>query len=206
MSDLEANALFPPSRPRPRRSPSHDDASDTSSIHSADADLSDADELPRSSSSPSPGGFPSRRAYTLDTRPARSLASSALSTLQRGAGGAAEALGWGTERGMRALRGEGEKSAGIARAFWGLRKGERAGGIKLGGGEGALPDEGDSVEVRPARAQTAEAGSRAESRPPSSAASTTGTALFDIGDDAETGDAVELPSQFTLATPGSTPK
>ncbi|GAA6052388.1 hypothetical protein JCM3770_000218 [Rhodotorula araucariae] len=195
--DLEANTLFPPSRPRSRSSPSGDDLSDTSSVHSADADLGDGvvdgDERLHASFSASPGGFPSRRAYTLDTRPARSLASSTLATLQRGAGGAAEALGWGTERGMRALRGEGEKSAGIARAFWGLRKGERAGGIKLGDNEAAGRHE-------ESHAGTAAAPNRPEQ------ASSRGGSLFDIGDDVETGDAVELPSQFTLSSQGSTPK
>ena len=168
---------------------------------------------PLLASSPTQSGspFPTRRAYTLDTRPALSLASSAFSALQRTAGSATEALGWGSERGMRALRGDGERSDGIARAFWGVRKGDRAGGIRLGAG-GAPPasgagrssykesEEGRGTEVR----DGARGGSRAGVH--SSTPSASSAALFDIGDDADPGDAVELPHQFSLSSHGSAPR
>lgn len=51
-----------------------------------------------------------------------------------------EALGWGRERG-KSYRGEGERDDGIARAFWGTRRDNRVGGIRLGGG-GAGPRRG----------------------------------------------------------------
>ncbi|TNY22776.1 hypothetical protein DMC30DRAFT_414786 [Rhodotorula diobovata] len=205
--DLEANSL--PSRPRARRArPSQDDLSDSSSVHSVlDDDDDDDDELPRYTSSPllSPGrgnssSFPSRRAYTLDTRPAASLASSALAALQRGT----DALGWGAERGVRALRGEGDKSDGIARAFWGVRKADRTGGIRLGGaGEaGTLRREDAAAYEGADKAGTRESRGHLSTASTSSAA---GSALFDLGGDADPGDAVELPNQFSLSSQGTTP-
>lgn len=177
--DLEASLASPTfhSRPRPRTRPSQDDISET---HSGDEDDEEEDEFAQSSLSPS---FPSRRAYTLDTRPAQSLAASAYSALQRGG----EVLGWGTERGMRALRGEGEKRDGIARAFWGLRKGERAGGIRLGGADG-----GGSLSSESLASSARDTGRGTHGRTDS----TGSQAIFHVGDDAEAGDAVELPHNF----------
>ncbi|GAA5836030.1 hypothetical protein JCM9279_002168 [Rhodotorula babjevae] len=215
--DLEAASRLPSSRPRPRRSRASQD--DLSDLSTGDDDDDDDDDLPRSTRSPllasssalSGSSFPSRRAYTLDTRPVLSLASSAFSALQRTAGSASEALGWGSERGMRALRGDGERSDGIARAFWGVRKGDRAGGIRLGA-DGAAPaggarrwddDERDEVRGTEVR-EGARSGSRGGGH--SSTPSASSAALFDIGDDADPGDAVELPHQFNLSSHGSAPR
>ncbi|KPV76337.1 uncharacterized protein RHOBADRAFT_52359 [Rhodotorula graminis WP1] len=217
--DLEAATRSPSSRPRARRSrASQDDLSDLSTGDDDDDDDDDDDLPPRSTrspllaSSPTQAGspFPTRRAYALDTRPALSLASSALSALQRTAGSASDALGWGSERGMRALRGDGERSDGIARAFWGVRKGDRAGGIRLGGAGGATPAGGASrwedEEVEAGRGTEVREGARgSRGAGHSKTASGSSAALFDLGDDGDPGDAVELPHEFSLSSRGTAP-
>ncbi|BGO90311.1 hypothetical protein NBRC10512_004128 [Rhodotorula toruloides] len=202
--DLEADPLASPSsrRPRPHRSFSRDDTSDVSSVHSLDDD-----ELPAPSftrlASPSP--FPSRRAYQLDTRPARSLASAALSSLQAGVSSAADALGWSAERATSAMRGEGQKGDGFARAFWGLRKDERTGGIKLGEGNSREDDELRGVGGKAARvlgiSSSPPRATRTHGR--SDLVATDGSgALFEVGEEEDGADAVELPAHFSLGAGG----
>ncbi|GAA6037903.1 hypothetical protein JCM8097_009482 [Rhodosporidiobolus ruineniae] len=220
--DLEANpfdALRASSSSRRRPSPASDDASDASSVHS------DADELPASS--------PSLQRYSF-APPASSagkagkLASSAVEQVQRGVGSVAASLGWGEDgRGPWASAGgagEGgkEKSAGIAKAFWGLRAQDRTGGIKLGGESGTggrseprseLSGVGGAISriFDVAGAGRAGSGSRSgggctpaggsgHHRSASASSATSGTALFDLGDDAELHDAVELPTHFSLSS------
>ncbi|GAA5899323.1 hypothetical protein JCM8208_001616 [Rhodotorula glutinis] len=218
--DLEAATRSPSARPRPRPRPSRasqDDLSDLSTGDDDDDDDDDDELHPRSTrspllaSSPTQSGspFPSRRAYALDTRPVLSLASSALSALQRTAGSASEALGWGSERGMRALRGDGERSDVIARAFWGVRKGDRAGGIRLGGGGAASAGgagrwEDNGVEGGRG-AEVREGGRSSRGGGHSTTASGSSAALFDLGDDAGPGDVVELPHEFSLSSRGTAP-
>ncbi|BGP23485.1 hypothetical protein JCM10295v2_002381 [Rhodotorula toruloides] len=201
--DLEADPLASSSsrRPRPDRSLSRDDISDVSSIHSLD------DELPASSTSrfASSYPFPSRRAYELDTQPARSLASSAFSTLQTGLSSAADALGWSAERATSAMRGEGQKGDGFARAFWGLRTNERTGGIKLGEGSSREDDELRGVGGKAARVLGISSSPPRETpthgRSDSVATDASG-ALFDVGDEEDEENAVELPAHFSLGAGG----
>ncbi|KAK4331670.1 hypothetical protein RTBOTA2_001148 [Rhodotorula toruloides] len=202
--DLEADPLASPSsrRPHPHRSFSRDDASDVSSVHSLDDD-----ELPAPSSTrfASSSPFPSRRAYQLDTRPARSLASSAFFSFQSGLSSAADALGWSAERATSAMRGEGQKGDGFARAFWGLRKNERTGGIRLGEGSPREDDELRGVGGKAARvlgiSSSPPRQTRTHRRSDSVATDGSG-ALFEVGDEEDGADAVELPAQFSLGSGG----
>ncbi|GAA6002266.1 hypothetical protein JCM10207_003154 [Rhodosporidiobolus poonsookiae] len=203
---------------RPRSSPlaaDEDDASETSSVHS------DADELPAPS--------PSLRTYSFaGPGPSRS-AGRLASTVQRGVASALDTLGWGQDGAGGVLRGAGDKSAGIARAFWGLRKQDRVGGIRLGAGEdleagqsrsasrgrgnsreselsgvaGAVSRIFDVAGGQRERERASLARSSGHHRSTSASSNASGTALFDIGDDADAGDAVELPTHFSLATPST---
>ncbi|BGP30792.1 hypothetical protein JCM10296v2_002549 [Rhodotorula toruloides] len=202
--DLEADPLaFPSSRrPRPHRSFSRDDTSDVSSVHSLDDD-----ELPASSSAhlASSSPFPSRRAYQLDTRPARSLACSAFSSFQTSLSSAADVLGWSAERATSAMRGEGQKGDGFARAFWGLRKNERTGGIKLGEGSAREDDELRGVRGKAARVLGISSSPPRETRTHgrSDSVATDGSgALFEVGVEEDGADAVELPTHFSLGAGG----
>lgn len=203
--DLEADPFASPSsrRPRPRRSLSRDDTSDISSVHSLEDD-----ELPTSSSSTrfaTSSPFPSRRAYELDTRPARSLASSAFSSLQTGLSSAADALGWSAERATSAMRGEGQRGDGFARAFWGLRQNERTGGIRLGEGSSRDEEQLRGVGGKAARVLGISSSPPRENRSHgrSDSVATDGSgALFEVGDTDDGADAVELPTNFALGAGG----
>lgn len=148
------------------------------------------------------------------------------------ASGALDTLGWGAEgRGAFAAGARnGDKDAGIARAFWGTRQSERAGGIKLGASgsgptplirqqQGGLSGFGGLLER-----VTDVAGSRlppssayAYSNPPpisprrappapssrssSRRSSVVDVGLFELGEEDGNEGAVELPREFELSDP-----
>lgn len=73
-----------------------------------------------------PTGFGRRSAW--------SVAGQAGGKMKQLAGGAIQTLGWGGDRPARGGA-RGDRDPGIASAFWGTRKADRIGGIRLGGGE-----------------------------------------------------------------------
>ncbi|BGP14571.1 hypothetical protein JCM10213_001920 [Rhodosporidiobolus nylandii] len=215
--DLEAD----PFSTLPRtHTPSADSDSDASSAHS------DADELPHPS--------PSLRSYSFAPSPSPArFARSAAEKVQSGVGGVLETLGWGS-RSASALGGSGqrgEKTAGIARVFWGVRKQDRTGGIRLESGRGLgdssssdtdrrseLSSVGGAIsrifDVAGGRRGGSGSGVRSQERTAggvvgrhhrstSASSAASGTALFDVGSEAEVGDAVELPAHFSLSSSSS---
>ncbi|GAA5868619.1 hypothetical protein JCM8547_003757, partial [Rhodosporidiobolus lusitaniae] len=174
-----------------------DDASETSSLHS------DADELPASSPSLTQHPPQSRRSYSFlpptsssssSSSSSAQLASSAVAQVQRSVGSVLDTLGWGAGGRGGAFRGEGDKSAGIASAFWGLRKDERTGGIRLAGGNGMRRDQ--ESELGGGGVRGGGRAGRGHARSQSAASDSSGTALFDLGDDAD--EPAELPTDFSL--------
>ncbi|GAA5884503.1 hypothetical protein JCM6882_005279 [Rhodosporidiobolus microsporus] len=203
-----------------------DDRSDTFSIHSPDRDDFSAPSASLRSYSFAPSGTTTR------------LASSAAEQVQRGLGSVLDTLGWGSNSSPASggARG-GEKTAGIAQAFWGLRRQDRTGGIRLGGRAGDdneaaggpspasarlgrrnelsgvggaisrifdVAGSGSSRTASPStRASSAARSGSGHHRASSASSVSSGTALFEVGNDADAGDAVELPTHFSLATPSS---
>ncbi|ORY79346.1 hypothetical protein BCR35DRAFT_304768 [Leucosporidium creatinivorum] len=128
-----------PSYPSSIRLPSHDLTPSSFSLrHPTGSPDSDSD------SSSSDDGLPTTRSHvvggvdTSDELPlpyrrqgAWGVVSSASSEAMKLASSAWEGLGWGGDR-ARGYRTEGERDDGIARAFWGTRRADRTGGIRLG--------------------------------------------------------------------------
>lgn len=179
-----------------------DDFSDTSSHHSNE------DELPV----PSPvlGGLSSlgggrKKSYAIAPS-SKHRVETAVEQVQRGVGNVLETLGWRGGEGVGEWGGAGRGGAGgagegIARAFWGVRRQDWTGGIRLGeggfsssggGGGGAGGRRNDNPPPVPPKPH-------ARSQSTSSAASTSSVALFDLGDDVEA-DAAELPTDFSLSS------
>ena len=141
------------------------------------------------------------------------------------ASGALDTLGWGATpvaSWSSGGAGKGDKDAGIARAFWGTRHGERAGGIKLGGPtsppsrpQGGLSGFGGLLErvtdvagsrLPPSTYSTLPPSPRrAPPSPSSRSSSRRGSAvsegLFELGEEDEGEGAVELPREFELSDP-----
>lgn len=113
-----------------------------------------------------------------------------------------ETLGWIGEGKEREW--SGSRDAGIARAFWGVRRKDRTGGIRLGGeeergrveeGRRGAQGFGGSVLERVGDVGPAAAANSALPMSPRASSSPT---LFDLGEEDEEADAVELPMQFSL--------
>lgn len=155
-------------------------------------DLDDnADELPATSPQPRPS--------------VPQLASKGIRT-------ALDALGWtGAGGSGGGVGGQGPHSdAGIARAFWGLRKKDQRGGIRLGDDDEANP--GGAAAARRQRKPLelvlpaplverlpAVPSSPGRGRvPPQSPRASSSPTLFDLGEEEEEQDAVELAHEFKL--------
>ncbi|GAA5967228.1 hypothetical protein JCM11641_000482 [Rhodosporidiobolus odoratus] len=232
-ADLEANSPASlPNRRRRTRTQTRHRSSSSASADSSDSDSSslhsDADELPASSPSVHTFGFatPSSTSRLNGTH----LATSAAGKLQRGVGNVLASLGWGAANGPTtpATSRNGEKTAGIGRMFWGVRKQDRIRGIRLGDG-GYEAADGDAEEddelsvvggtisrifdvagggiggAEPSRLPQGETGGTGGTHQHSTSTSnnTSRAALFDIGTDGEVGVAVELPAQFSFSSPSS---
>ncbi|KAK4703457.1 hypothetical protein P7C70_g2764, partial [Phenoliferia sp. Uapishka_3] len=110
--------------------------------------------------------------------------------------------------------GAGDKSAGILRAFWGIRKGDRKGRIRLGG-DNSDEESGRRRSSKPILNLGKSTAALVDSLPPlypsspgsrtpqSPRASSASPSLFDLGEEDEEGDAVELPREFELRESGS---
>lgn len=120
-----------------------------------------------------------------------------------------ETLGWIGERKDRGW--SGDRDAGIAKAFWGVRRKDRTGGIRLAEeGQERLGGDGGRNVRRGGRAafggavleRVGDVGSPAvaNSAVPASPRASSSPTLFDLGEEDEEaeGDAVELPRKFEL--------
>ncbi|GAA5821244.1 hypothetical protein JCM11251_004530 [Rhodosporidiobolus azoricus] len=197
-----------------------DDASDTSSVRSSPLRVFRNDASPAVTA-------PLRSYSIVTTGRTRRLANEAKEQVQRGMGNVLETLGWGNK-----ASNAGGRSAGIAQAFRGRGNPDRTGRIRLEAGAGGELDEEQEVGgpgvrhselsgvggaisrifdvaggQRPSSTRASSAarsGSGSGHHRASSASSvSSGAALFDVGDDADAGDAVELPTHFSLGTPSS---
>lgn len=150
-------------------------------------DLDDEDELPRTAAVP--------RSQVLAER-----GRSWLETLSRGllAGGGGGGIGNGRTR---------EKEAGIAQAFWGTRVKDRTGGIRLGGNSNGASGSGRGNGKKSTFGSNGPLLQRVPDAPflpsptpysPTSPRASSSPNLFDLGEEEDEEDAVELPRDIEL--------
>jgi hypothetical protein len=179
---LSATSFSSPRSSRRRRD--LESGADDYSDDDASSTHSNEDELP--GPSPSLGGI-GRKSYSFAPPSSTQKIGSAAEQVQKGVGNVLETLGW---------KGEWMRSNGNGmKAFWGMKKQDRGSGIRLAHGGYESGRETSAPPPVPPKST--------HGRSQSTSSEASATALFDLGEDAEGGDAVELPAQFSLSSSSS---